>query len=367
MKYLKKQKKFIPYLTHTNDTYEPGSTFKILTSVAGLEESVVTADTHFNCNGYHIVAGRKIKCWRSPKSHGLQTFVEGVKNSCNPVFMIVAENLGAERFYQYLAKFKIAEKTGVDLPSEASGILHKEENVGPLELATMSFGQSFQITPLRLVTMVSEAVNGGYEITPHFAKELVDDEGNIVETYEYSEAKQIISEETSETMRTILEQVVYSGTGNKTYISGYSVGGKTATSEKLPRGNRKYIASFVTFAPAENPEVVALVLIDEPQGAYYGGQIAGPVMKDLLENTLPYMKVPREFNEEEQKLDESKKVEVPFIVGLTIKEAKAILSANGLSLTVENEEYNSDSIIVEQFPTEGEVVNYKGKILVTTN
>lgn len=283
------------------------------------------------------------------------------------MFMTIAENLGADKFYQYLDKFKISEKTGVDLPGEASGILHKLENVGPLELATMSFGQSFQITPLRLVTMVSETVNGGYEITPHFAKELVDDEGNIIESYDYTTTTKVISEETSETMRSILEEVVYSGTGNKTYIAGYSVGGKTATSEKLPRGNRKYIASFVAFAPAENPEVVALVLIDEPKGAYYGGQIAGPVMKDLLENTLPYLKVPREFNDEEKSLDVSKKVEVPSVIGLTVSEAKSTLSSIGLGLTVENEKYDAKSIIVEQFPTEGEVVNFNGKVLVTTN
>ncbi len=281
--------------------------------------------------------------------------------------MTIAENLGAEKFYSYLDKFKISEKTGVDLPGEASGILHKLENVGPLELATMSFGQSFQITPLRLVTMVSESINGGYEITPHFAKELVDDEGNIIESYDSTPTKKVITSETSETMRSILEEVVYTGTGNKTYIAGYSVGGKTATSEKLPRGNRKYIASFVAFAPAEKPEVVALVLIDEPRGAYYGGQIAGPVMKDLLENTLPYLKVPREFNEEEQKLVESKKVEVPFIVGMTVSEAKSTLGAIGLGVTVENKEYDSKDIIIEQFPAEGEVINYNGKVIVTIN
>ncbi len=283
------------------------------------------------------------------------------------MFMTIAENLGADKFYSYLDKFKISEKTGVDLPGEASGILHKLENVGPLELATMSFGQSFQITPLRLITMVSESINGGYEISPHFAKELVDDDGNIIESYDSVPTSKIITSETSETMRSILEEVVYSGTGNKTYISGYSVGGKTATSEKLPRGNRKYIASFVAFAPAENPEVVALVLIDEPKGAYYGGQIAGPVMKDLLENTLPYLKVPREFNEEEQKLVESKKVEVPSIIGLSVSEAKGVLGAKGLGITVENDEYDSKSIIVEQFPAEGEVINYNGKILVKIN
>ncbi len=350
-----------------NDTYEPGSTFKVLTSVAGLEDGVVTEDTEFTCNGYHVVAGRKIKCWRSPKAHGLQNFIEGVKNSCNPVFMIIAEQLGAERFYQYLDKFRIAEKTGVDLPGEASGILHKEENVGPLELATMSFGQSFQITPLRLITMVSESVNDGHAITPHFAKEFVDDEGNIVSTYDVGTSERVISEETSLQMREILEEVVYSGTGNKTYIPGYKVGGKTATSEKLPRGNRKYIASFVAFAPAENPEVIALVLIDEPQGAYYGGQIAGPVMKDLMENALPYLKVPQVFNDEEKLLDETKKVEVPYLVGLTIAEAKQQLNLIGLELEVESGEYSKDGIVIEQFPRESEIINYGEKIIVKSS
>lgn len=350
-----------------HDTYEPGSTFKILTSVAGLEEGVVTPETEFTCNGYHVVAGRKIKCWRSKAPHGVQTFLEGVKNSCNPIFMMVAEQLGAEKFYQYLDKFGITEITGVDLQGEAGGIIHKEENVGPLELATMSFGQSFQITPLKLITTVAEAINGGMAITPHFAKELVNDEGEIIETFDFSSDERIISEETSEQIRTILEQVVYSGTGNKTYISGYSVGGKTATSEKLPRGNRKYIASFVAFAPADNPEVVALVLIDEPKGAYYGGQIAGPVMKDLLENILPYLEVPREFNEEEQLLDEAKVIQVPYLIGQTVKEAKSLLKELGLGITISNEDYSSDSIILEQFPTEDENINFGQDVIVTTN
>ncbi len=281
--------------------------------------------------------------------------------------MIIAEQLGADRFYQYLDKFSIAEKTGVDLPGEAVGILHKEENVGPLELATMSFGQSFQITPLRLLTIISESINGGYKITPHFAKELVDDDGNIVETFDYTPTERVISEETSLLMRGILEEVVYSGTGNKTYISGYSVGGKTATSEKLPRGNRKYIASFAAFAPADDPQIAVLVLIDEPKGAYYGGQIAGPIMKDIMENTLPYLKVPREFNEEEQLLDESKKIVTPYVVGLTVKEAKNQLSNEGLKLEVENKDFKDTSLILEQFPNEGEVINYGGKVLVKTN
>ncbi len=264
-----------------NDTYEPGSTFKVMTSAMGLEEGIVTPDTHFNCSGGKTVGGRYIKCWRSPRSHGSQTFVEGVQNSCNPVFMEIGEQLGADKFYEYMQIFGFNEKTGVDLPGEAVGIMHKKENVGPVELATMSFGQSFQITPLQLLRAISSVINGGQLITPHFGTKIIDENGNVIEELSYETGRTTVSKETSEQMKSILESVVSEGTGNKAYLPGFRIGGKTATSEKLPRRSGKYIASFSAFAPAENPQVIALVLIDEPQGVYYGGQVCVIIVQRL--------------------------------------------------------------------------------------
>ena len=274
-----------------NDTYEPGSTFKIVTASTGLEEGVITPESTFNCTGSMVVGGRTIKCWRYPRTHGTQTFAEGVRNSCNPVFMAVAERIGADTFYDYMIKFGFAEKTGIDLNGEAVGILHKKEDIGPVELATMSFGQTFQITPIQLLRAAAAVVNGGKLITPHFAIKTVDDNGFTVNTFEWPKGEQVISEETSAKMREILESVVAEGTGNKAQVEGYRIGGKTATSQKLPRGSGKYIASFMAFAPADDPQVMALVLIDEPEGVYYGGTVAGPVMRDLLTNILPYLNI----------------------------------------------------------------------------
>ena len=274
-----------------NDTYEPGSTFKIVTASTGLEEGVITPESTFNCTGSMIVGGRTIKCWRYPRTHGTQTFAEGVRNSCNPVFMAVAERIGADTFYDYMIKFGFAEKTGIDLNGEAVGILHKKDDIGPVELATMSFGQTFQITPIQLLRAAAAVVNGGKLITPHFAIKTVDDNGFTVNNFEWPEGEGVISEETSATMREILESVVAEGTGNKAQVEGYRIGGKTATSQKLPRGSGKYIASFMAFAPADDPQVMALVLIDEPEGVYYGGTVAGPVMRDLLTNILPYLNI----------------------------------------------------------------------------
>ena len=276
-----------------NDTYEPGSTFKIVTASAGLEEGVITPDSQFTCTGSLTVGGRQIKCWRYPRTHGTQTFAQGVRNSCNPVFMQVAERIGADKFHEYMIKFGFDEKTGIDLNGEAVGILHKKEDIGPVELATMSFGQTFQITPIQLLRAAAAVVNGGRLITPHFAIKTVDDNGFTQKTFEWPEGETAISEETSAKMREILESVVAEGTGNKAQVEGYRIGGKTATSQKLPRGSGKYIASFMSFAPADNPTVMALVLIDEPQGVYYGGTVAGPVMKDLLSNILPYLNIPK--------------------------------------------------------------------------
>ncbi|WP_405726833.1 peptidoglycan D,D-transpeptidase FtsI family protein, partial [Anaerotignum sp.] len=308
-----------------NDTYEPGSTFKIITSSAGLEEKVVSPESTFYCRGFHVAGDRQIKCWRYPRTHGAENFVQGVQNSCNPVFMEIGERLGAETFLEYMQKFGFSQKTGVDLAGEATGIIHKLENIGPVELATMSFGQSFQITPLQLLRSASAIVNGGRLITPHFAKGIADEEGNMVETFQYEAGEQIISLETSETMKIILESVVSEGTGSKAYIPGYRIGGKTATSEKLPRRSGKYIASFMSFAPAENPQVMALVLIDEPQGVYYGGTVAGPVMQELLQNILPYLGIEPKYNEKEAEEAADLKTTVPDLKGLTMNEAKTAL------------------------------------------
>ncbi|MBR5270472.1 MAG: peptidoglycan glycosyltransferase, partial [Anaerotignum sp.] len=320
-----------------NDTYEPGSTFKIITSAAGLEEGAVTPDSSFFCRGFHVAGDRQIKCWRYPRTHGSENFVQGVQNSCNPVFMEIGERLGAETFLKYMQKFGFAEKTGVDLAGEATGIIHKQENVGPVELATMSFGQSFQITPLQLLRAASAIVNGGTLITPHFAKGIADENGDIVENFQYAEGKQIISRETSETMKSILESVVSEGTGSKAYIPGYRIGGKTATSEKLPRRRGKYIVSFMAFAPAEDPQVMALVLIDEPQGVYYGGTVAGPVMQELMQNIRPYLGIEAKYNEKEAEVAADLKTTVPDLTGMTLNEAKNELFKAGLSAEVEAE------------------------------
>ncbi|MGN0135158.1 penicillin-binding transpeptidase domain-containing protein [Anaerotignum sp.] len=347
--------------TAINDTYEPGSTFKIVTSSAGLEEGVVTPESSFFCRGFYVAGDRQIKCWRYPRTHGAETFVQGVQNSCNPVFMEVGERLGAEKFLEYMQKFGFAQKTGVDLAGEATGIIHKLENIGPVELATMSFGQSFQITPLQLLRAASAIVNGGYLITPHFAKGIADEEGNLIENFQYEQGEQVISRETSETMKKILESVVSEGTGSKAYIPGYRIGGKTATSEKLPRRSGKYIASFMSFAPAENPQVMALVLIDEPQGVYYGGTVAGPVMQELLQNILPYLGIEPEFNEKEAEEAAKSVTTVPDLLGMTLGEAKNALFQAGLSAEVETE----GETITRQTPPAGELVNKGTKVIIS--
>lgn len=346
--------------TAINDTYEPGSTFKIITSSAGLEEKVVAPESTFYCRGFHIAGDRQIKCWRYPRTHGAENFVQGVQNSCNPVFMEIGERLGPETFLEYMQKFGFAQKTGVDLAGEATGIIHKLENIGPVELATMSFGQSFQITPLQLLRAASSIVNGGHLVTPHFAKGIADEEGNMVEAFQYEEGEQIISRETSETMKTILESVVSEGTGSKAYLPGYRIGGKTATSEKLPRRSGKYIASFMSFAPAENPQVMALVLIDEPQGVYYGGTVAGPVMQELLQNILPYLGIEPKYNEKEAEEAADLKTTVPDLKGLTMNEAKTALFQAGLSAEIETE----GEKVERQIPPAGETVNKGTKILL---
>ena len=271
-----------------SDTYEPGSTFKIITAAAALEEGVVKLDDAFFCPGYKIVEDRRIRCARTT-GHGAETFETGIMNSCNPVFMELGERLGAENFAGYFKQFGLLSKTNIDLPGEAGTIMHKTENIGPVELATISFGQSFQITPIQLVTTVSSIINGGTRVTPHFGVSVQDADGNTVKTFSYETHENICTAETSETMRYLLEKVVSEGTGKNAKIEGFSIGGKTATSQTLPRSDHKYISSFLGFAPADNPQVLVLVVINNPQGIYYGGTIAAPVVGDLFKNILPYL------------------------------------------------------------------------------
>lgn len=271
-----------------SDTYEPGSTFKIVTAAAALEEGVVSLNDQFYCPGYKLVEDRKIRCAKTT-GHGAETFETGIMNSCNPVFIELGERLGVDNYYKYFKQFGLLQKTGIDLPGEAATIMHKKENVGPVELATISFGQSFQITPMQLVTTVSSIINGGTRVTPHFGVEIRDQKGNLVETLKYETQEDVCSEETSETMQYLLEKVVSEGGGKNAKIEGYAIGGKTATSQTLPRSEHRYISSFLGFAPADDPQVLVLAIIDNPEGVYYGGTIAAPVVKEIMENILPYL------------------------------------------------------------------------------
>jgi len=344
-----------------NDTYEPGSIFKIVTSAAGIEEGVVSLDSMFVCTGSKVVGGRQIGCWRRPRAHGSLSFQQGVENSCNPVFMEIAENLGAEVFHEYMLRFGFAERTGVDLPGEAVGIMFDVDEIGPVELAVMSFGQSFQITPLQLMRAAAAAVNGGYLITPHVGWKIVDNDGQLVEEFFHdNERRRIISPGTSEIMNQVLESTVYVGTGHRSYIPGYRIGGKTSTSQKLPRGSGKYISAFLTFAPADDPQIMTLVIIDEPKGAYYGGQVAGPVMKQLLSSILPYLGIEPVFSEAELEMDGVGQVVVPNMVSQNLTIARHMLHNLGL----EAEDFGTGRVVISQFPMAGEVVNQGTKVIL---
>ena len=282
-----------------NDTYEPGSTFKIVTATAALEEKVVSVDDTFSCPGFRIVEDRRIRCHKVG-GHGAETFKQGIMNSCNPVFMDVGARVGVTNMYKNYKKLGLFDKTGVDLPGEASSIMHKQEDVGAVELATMSFGQSFQITPLQLLRAASAVINGGTLVTPHFGLYATDENGKKTKTFTYAENENSITKETSDTMKELLEAVVAEGSGSKGRVEGFRIGGKTATSEKLPRGTGKYISSFLGFAPADNPQIIGIILIDEPVGIYYGGTIAAPVMSEVFSNILPYMGLEQEYTEKEE-------------------------------------------------------------------
>ena len=282
-----------------NDTYEPGSTFKIITASAALEEGVVKTTDTFNCPGFRIVDDRRIRCHKTT-GHGSETFVQGVMNSCNPVFIDVGQRLGTDSFYKYFQQFGLMEKTGIDLPGEAGTIMHQKKDIGAVELATISFGQSFQITPIRLAATVCSLINGGHLITPHFGVEVREEDGTLLGSFSYQDGRQIVSEEVSETMRDILEKVVSQGGGKRACIEGYHIGGKTATSETLPRSANKYISSFLGFVPAEDPQLLGLCIINNPQGIYYGGTICAPVMREIFENILPYLGIEKEITENEE-------------------------------------------------------------------
>ena len=342
-----------------SNTYEPGSSFKIITATAALECNEVSVSDGFFCPGYKIVADRRIHCHKVT-GHGSESFLQGIMNSCNPVFMEIGARVGAERFYEYFDKLGLNERTGVDLPGEANSIKHKLENVGEVELATMSFGQSFQITPLQLMVAASASINGGKRVTPHFGVYMETADGESVTRFQYEEKDAGISDETSEMMRYLLEQVVAEGTGNRAYLPGYRVGGKTATSEKLPRSENRYIASFLGFAPSDNPQVMALILIDEPQGIYYGGTIAAPVIAELFENILPYLKIEAQYTEKEIKEFGSGSFEVPDFTGMTVEEAKKAVKAYYFD---EIQYLGEGDTITEQFPQAGEMVN-RNSILI---
>ncbi len=313
------------------DSYEPGSTFKIAVASMALEENVVSLNDHFFCGGSIKVADRRISC-ANRNGHGAQTFVQGVQNSCNPVFIEVGAKVGREKFMEYVKGFGFRDVTGIELPGETSGIFHVAEYFKEIDLATSSFGQSFNVTPLQMVTMVSAVANGGKLMKPHLVKQLVDENQNVVEEYEPTVVRQVISEETSQTMRQILESVVSEGGGKNAYLAGYRIAGKTGTSEKQPRGNGKYVASFVGFAPADDPEIVCLVILDQPPvgATYYGGLIAAPVVKNILEESLQYLGVEPEYTQEElDRID----ITVPDITGKTRKEAEAILKEVGVNIS----------------------------------
>ncbi len=343
-----------------SDTYEPGSSFKVITATAALEEGAVRLTDTFYCPGYKIVEDRTIRCHKIG-GHGSEDFKLGIMNSCNPVFMEIGARVGAERFLYYFEKLGLRSRTGVDLPGEANSIVHKLENIKAVELATMSFGQSFQISPLQLMRAASAVVNGGTLVTPHFGVSIENAEGVTIKTLSYKETDGAVSPETSQTMKELLEAVVAEGTGKRAYVAGFHIGGKTATSEKLPRRSGRYIASFLGFAPASDPQVMVLVMIDEPEGIYYGGTIAAPVAGEILGNILPYLGINPDYSEQELKDYKLGSISVPDFVGKTKKEAKTVFesfSEGELYIVGEGE------VVTEQFPVPGEMVNENSDIIL---
>jgi len=343
-----------------SDTYEPGSCFKIVTATAAFEENVVKLTDTFFCPGYRKVEDRIIRCHKTT-GHGSETFVDGIKNSCNPVFMDIAARVGAERMYVYYERLGLFKKTGIDLPGEANSIMHKIDNIGAVELATMAFGQSFQITPLQLLTSSSAVINGGKLVAPHLGIYIKTPDGRTVKTLQYESKEGVVSKETSETMKELLEAVVASGTGKRAYLPGFRIGGKTATSEKLPRSNNKYISSFIGFAPANDPQVIALILIDEPTGIYYGGTIAAPVIAELFDNILPYLGIEESYTESEITEYHIGTITVPNFIGKTKKEVKELLKIYDFG---ELYPLGEGEVVTEQFPLPGETVDIDSDLIL---
>lgn len=335
-----------------SDTYEPGSTFKIITATAALEEHVVKLSDTFFCPGYKKVEDRIIRCHKAG-GHGSQNFVEGIKNSCNPVFMEIGARVGVDKMYDYFKKLGLFKKTGIDLPGEANSIMHKKDVIKAVELATMSFGQSFQITPLQLMVAASAIVNGGTLVTPHLGVKVVSADGTRVRALEYDRVDGAVSAETSQTMKELLEAVVFDGTGKRAYLPGFRVGGKTATSEKLPRSSNKYISSFIGFAPANDPQVMAMVLIEDPVGIYYGGTIAAPVIADVFSNILPYLGIEENYTETEKKQFNIGSFQMPDFIGKTKKEVKELMKIYDFG---ELYSIGDGEFVGEQFPLVGEMV-----------
>ncbi len=355
-----------------SDTYEPGSTFKLITSSAALEEGVIKDGEKFTCTGSVIVGGRKIKCWRHYRPHGEQEFKQGVQNSCNPVFVELGQRLGVSKLYDYIEAFGFMDTTKVNLPGEAKGILYNEKNVGPVELATISFGQSISVTPMQLITAIGSIANGGKLMEPRLVKEMVDNQGNVTETIKPNVVRQVISEETSKKMLEIAESVVSEGSGNKAYIPGYRIGGKTGTAQKVIDGKYaqgKYICSFVGIAPCDDPEIVVLAIVDEPNGVpMFGSTTAGPIIKEIMNDSLKYLGVEPKYNEEEKIEFEKEKVEVPNIIDLNIEDALKVLEENKLKLIQDvDTEVKKNSKVVDMFPKPGVEVPIDSGIVIYTD
>lgn len=343
-----------------SDTYEPGSSFKIVTATAALEEHVVKLTDRFFCPGYKKVEDRTIRCHKAG-GHGSQDFVEGIKNSCNPVFMEIGARVGTEKMYDYFKKLGLFNKTGIDLPGEANSIMHKIDKIGAVELATISFGQSFQITPLQLMVATSAVVNGGTLVTPHLGVEIRSSDGTRIQSLDYETQSGAVTKETSETMKELLEAVVSDGTGKRAYLPGFRIGGKTATSEKLPRSSNKYISSFIGFAPAENPQVMAMVLIEDPVGIYYGGTIAAPVIASLFDNILPYLGIEESYTEEERSKYNIGTFQMPDFIGKTKKEVKDMLKIYDFD---ELYSLGEGDVVAEQFPLAGETIEKDSDLIL---
>lgn len=348
--------------TAVSDTYEPGSTFKLITSASGLEEGVVKQDDKFTCSGSVMVEGQKIKCWRSYRPHGAETFKQGVQNSCNPVFVEVGRRLGVAKMYDYIEAFGLNKKTGIDLPGEAGSIMYKEKDVGPVELATISFGQSISVTPIQLITAVCSIVNDGNRMEPRLVKAYTDNKGNITKEVDPVQVKQVISKETSAQMREIMESVVTDGGGKIAYLPGYRLGGKTGTAQKVINGSYAqghYVCSFIGMAPADDPEIVVLAIVDEPTGVMqFGSTTAGPIIKEVMSNTLKYLGVEPEYTEEEKSENIKNKVSVPDVRGLTIEDATKVLEEAKLEANIDNDvDIKEGTIIKDMFPKPGVSVN----------